>query len=270
MYNNTEIPPKKSKRIHISETPQTLIKEGRKFLASQKVDEAIESFKQALEFSENTRNLMDCISSGYHLGSSYVMKLMSSEAIAILVRTIGWYKDLTLIKNLAQRDSSSNQILNDFKRTWSDTATIVDNDDYANQIKAYKLHYHMAKAFDISNQLKFASDYYKHTLVNLDETVISNSEIAEKGKFDLAVEKVTIERIRGDSSLRLAICLLKLNSSETAPHGFLSDSFAHLTKAIDVYRIEKCRKRKITIQYYNCDFITHCHFTNHFYTNFSR
>merc|ERR1712066_1195338 len=113
---------------------------------------------------------MDCISSGYHLGSSYVMKLMSSEAIGILVRTIGWYKDLTLIKSLAQRDSQSKQVLKDFERTWVDTQSIVDNDDYANQIKTYKLHYHMAKAFDISNQLKFAADYYRHTLVSLDET----------------------------------------------------------------------------------------------------
>ena len=230
---------KPTKRINIAESPQTLIKQGRKLLASQQIDEAINSFQQALEFSENSRNLMDCISSGYHLGSSYVMKLMATEAISILVRTIGWFKDLTLIKNLAQRDTHSKQILSDFKRTWSDTAAIVDNDDYANQIKSYKLHYHMAKAFDISNQLKFAADYYKHTLVALDQGNNIPSEIEKQGQFNVAVEKVTIERIRGDASLRLAICLLKLNSNETGAGNFLSDSFAYLTKAIDVYRIEK-------------------------------
>ena len=129
---------KKSKKISIAETPQTLIKEGRKQLSDQQIDEAVNTFKQALEFSENSRNLMDCISSGYHLGSSYVMKLQATEAISILVRTIGWFKDLTLIRNLAKRDSQSRQILADFKRTWSDTAAIVDNDDYKEGLKYLK------------------------------------------------------------------------------------------------------------------------------------
>lgn len=109
----------------------------------------------------------------------------------------------------------------------------------------------MAKAFDISNQLKFAADYYKHTLVSLDEgNSFSNSELstkAQNGQFNVAVEKVTIERIRGDASLRLAICLLKLNSNETAPASFLSDSFAYLTKAIDVYRMQ-CGGKKVVWQ----------------------
>lgn len=68
----------------------------------------------------------------------------------------------------------------------------------------------MAKAFELNKQLRYAATYYQDALEEL-EVAYLKLQVKDKALKN-AVELVTLERINGDANLRLAICLLKLNS----------------------------------------------------------
>ena len=216
--------------------PKDIIKKGRQLLANNLINEAIQEFQLALQFSVENKCLLDSISSGYHLGSSYVMQLQATEAISTLLKTVGYYKELNQIKNL---DNRATNLLKEYEKNWKDAKYVFKNSEsYCAKIKGYKLYYHMAKAFELNRQMLYAADYYRFTLdelvsvseklnlfenqntsnknndnldISMTEQNLNKAKTA-KIKFAAAVEKVTLQRIMADANLRLAICLLKLNS----------------------------------------------------------
>jgi len=231
-----------------------MIKRGRQLLATNKIDIAIQEFRSALDGAEMSRSLLDTISAGYHLGSSYVMKLNSSEAISILMKTIGNYKELKVLQSLDTKNNADDkQAYIEFEKTWKDAKFIVKNSSSCNQIKGYKLYYHMAKAFELSKQLRYAAEYYSSTIEELAAAGVrieqNNQYMQNAGKFKTlanrkfanVVEKITLKRINGDANLRLAICLLKLNSevqleSNDGDDDFLTRAVESIKISIEIYR----------------------------------
>lgn len=84
--------------------PKDMIKKGRQLLAQNKIDEAILEFKEAVLFSSNNRSLLDSISSTYHLGSAYVMKMQPVEAVSTLVSATQYFVELKNIRKITKKE----------------------------------------------------------------------------------------------------------------------------------------------------------------------
>ena len=131
----------------------------------------------------------------------------------------------------------------------------------------------MAKAFELTKQLRYAAEYYNSTIEELElagerldsrevnasadsespeereeQTQTKQKQVTFKSlankKFATAVERITLKRISGDANLRLAICLIKLNgdmdmdsnANEQLADDFLSKALNCIKNSISIYR----------------------------------
>ena len=127
-----------------------------------------ENVLPSLDLALEQKRIMDTIVAGYHLGSTHVLKFKSQDAISVLIRTVGYYKDFKMILEVSKMKYDVDKAkkyenhMKNYEKIWTDARKVVEDPKSHRQLRGYKLFYHTAKAYEIAGQLsKFDVQFYQ-------------------------------------------------------------------------------------------------------------